>query len=161
MAENTRLFLSDCMSTLADAGIRTWLFGGWAEELRGLCSPRPHKDIDLLYPAYDFSQIEGFIKERDFEEIAQKRFVHKRAFIWNGVLLEIILVQRRQDRIVTDFFDLYRFEWPADTLADVEPFPIASKTALRVYRQKHARIEEAYRCYLAGGKLATESGSAK
>jgi hypothetical protein len=32
-------------------GIETVIFGGWAEELRGLCAERPHGDIDHGAPS--------------------------------------------------------------------------------------------------------------
>jgi hypothetical protein len=53
-AHNTLTFALMLMQRLARAQIETWLAGGWAEELRELSSPRPHQDVDLLYPAANF-----------------------------------------------------------------------------------------------------------
>ena len=54
---DTRLVLNELntvrrvMALLNGAGASCWLFGGWAEEMRGLRPPAAHGDIDLLYPA--------------------------------------------------------------------------------------------------------------
>ena len=39
--------------------VRTWIFGGWGEELRGLTPQREHADLDLLYPARDWSRVDA------------------------------------------------------------------------------------------------------
>jgi len=43
------------MWLLEDAGTEARLFGGRAEELLGLAPPHRHHDVDLLYPAADFT----------------------------------------------------------------------------------------------------------
>ena len=49
------------MNRLVQAQFATWLCGGWAEELYGLYRPRPHKDVDLLYPAANFAQLDQWL----------------------------------------------------------------------------------------------------
>ncbi len=86
---NTRQFLADTLRELATAGVPVSVFGGWAEELFGLRPPGPHRDIDLLYPAADFSVLEEFLRAHSgLEEIEGKRFAHKRAYRQQGVLVE-------------------------------------------------------------------------
>src|SRR5215218_6961176 len=95
-------------------GIITWLCGGWAEELQGLIAPRPHRDIDLLYRADDFELVDRFLRQAAVEEILAKRFSHKRAFVLEGVMTELILV--RPD-LTTLFWNQQHFAWPVDIFA--------------------------------------------
>jgi hypothetical protein len=69
------------MKLCAEAQIATWLFGGWAEELWHLSPPRLHRDIDLLYPARNFQQLDGWLLMASDEliPIVAKRFSHNRA----------------------------------------------------------------------------------
>ncbi len=132
---------------LADAQVKTWLFGGWAEELSGLCLPRPHKDIDLLYPAQSFDRLDEFLRtQREAQEVTAKRFSHKRAFEWRSVLVEVFLVRSDAGTLVTDFFDEFSFVWPQDTLLSTVTlppgeWPCASAAALRQYRARHGEVE--------------------
>jgi hypothetical protein len=41
--------------------VKTWLFGGWAEELLGLQSPHDHHEVGRLYPAADFAGVDVLI----------------------------------------------------------------------------------------------------
>ena len=150
MAENSLSLLTDLVGALTKAGIRTWLFGGWAEELFGVRPPGPHRDIDLLYPAEDFRPLDKFLRARgDVEEVRAKRFSHKRAFQWQGVLVEVLLVRREGAGLVTSFFDAYQFLWPPDALSGIVRLPsgecgAASPAALRLYRERHREVEQAH-----------------
>ena len=151
MAENSLPLLADVVGALAESGIRTWLFGGWAEELFGVRPPGPHRDIDLLYPAVGFEPLDEFLRVRgDVEEVRAKRFSHKRAFLWQGVVVEVLLVRREGAGLVTDFFGAHRFLWPPDTISRMVRLPsgecgAASPAALRLYRERHGEVEQAYR----------------
>ena len=154
-SRNTQPFLQDTLQELQSANINTWVFGGWAEELCGLRPPGPHGDIDLLFPAEDFSRVDHFLRARqDREEVPGKRFVHKQAFLRQGVLVELFLVPTTGAGLTTDFFGLHLFHWPADTLLHTVsligvPVPMTSPAALRFYREQHQAVEEAYRQHLA------------
>ncbi len=153
-SRNTPHFLADTLQELYTASINTWLFGGWAEELWGFRLPGPHGDIDLLYPAENFHAVDRFLSAHgDLEEIIGKRFVHKRAFRRQGVLVELFLLQSTPAGLTTDFFGLHLFQWPADTLIHTVPLgglatSAASPAALRLYRDQHQAVEEAYRKHL-------------
>ena len=155
MAENTLDLLAEVVQMLADAQIKTWLFGGWAEELAGLCPPRAHHDIDLLYPAQGFDRLDEFLRAHsEAKEVAAKRFTHKRAFEWSGVLVEVFLVRPEADAPVTDLFGTFRFVWPQDTLLSTVTlprgeWPCASAAALRQYRARHGEFEQAHRDHMA------------
>jgi hypothetical protein len=97
---------------LADQGIRVWLFGGWAEEVRGLTAPRAHKDVDLLYPGTDFSALDAFMRGTSgLPEVAVKRTPCSRAFEIEGNFVEFYLVQADEDGFFTDFWG-YLHRWP-------------------------------------------------
>lgn len=153
--ENTLPNLIALVALLEAHGIQVFIFGGWAEELWGMVSARLHRDIDLLYPAEDLQRVDAFIAGCALaQEVAAKRFEHKRAFTWGGVLVEIILVRNEAGGFVTRFFGGNTcFAWPADTFAclvDVEtqPLRIASKAALTLYRAKHAETQAAYQAWI-------------
>ena len=163
MAENTLELLTDIITTLAEAQTKTWLFGGWAEELSGLCPPRPHHDIDLLYPAQSFAQLDEFLRTQNgAKEVQAKRFAHKRAFEWQGVLVELFLVRPDGDVLVTDFFGTLPFVWPEDTLSFTVilsggEWSCASAAALRQYRERHGEVEQAYRLFTAQLETSRET----
>jgi len=91
---NTLTFVLTLMQRLARAQIETWLAGGWAEELRDLSLPRPHQDVDLLYPAANFHHVDQWLAgTNEFSEITTKRFSHKRALLSEQVMIEMILLE--------------------------------------------------------------------
>ena len=145
---NDLLFLVSLIDDLSRCGINAWVFGGWAEELRGLRLAGPHGDVDLLYPAADFERIDALLRSHpSMIEIHQKRFSHKRAAEYQGVRVEFFLLEPDGHRYVTRFFDgRYIHTWPENTLApdrlavgDVR-LRVAGETALRGYRDVHARV---------------------
>src|SRR5512133_3834889 len=98
-------FVLSVLSRLDHAGSRAWLFGGWAEELRGLRGSGAHGDIDLLYPAGNLELVDRFLaNDLAAEEIRQKHFSHKRAFTIEKIAIEVILVQVENGRFFTEFF---------------------------------------------------------
>ena len=162
MSQSSLELLAEVVQTLANAEVKTWLFGGWAEELSGLCPPRAHRDIDLLYPAQSFERLDEFLRtQSEAQEVQAKRFPHKRAFEWTGVLVEVFLVRSDTDVLVTNFFGTYSFEWPQDTLSHTATlpngeWPCASPATLRLYRARHGEIEQPYKNYQMslGGPLS-------
>jgi hypothetical protein len=122
---------------LAGAGINCWLFGGWAEELRGLCAARFHTDVDLLCMAEDFAAVDALLLAQELPEIKAKRFRHKRAFVFEGVMVELFLVEHDARGAFTLFWGETRYGWPADTFSDWLDLPVASVSALGDYRRRH------------------------
>lgn len=111
--KNDLQFLKYIVARLEYAGILCFVFGGWAKELTGTIPPGPHGDIDLLYIGDNFEKVDSFIKnESDITEISGKRFSHKRAFLCNDVMVELMLVSPKGERFLTKFWDEYEFEWP-------------------------------------------------
>ncbi len=151
---NTLDFVLGVIDRLARADIHTWLSGGWAEELHGMRQPQPHRDVDLLYPTPTFARLDAWLPAAtDLTDIPGKRFSHKRAFLCEGVMIETVLLEP-DDRGAyhTSFFDgRYRLDWPHDSLGwlmvGAHGVPIASRTALRMYRHHHERIALAYQSF--------------
>lgn len=128
------------MKRLDEHGIRTWLFGGWAEELHGLAAPRDHHDIDLLYPAVSFVLVDQFMRRGKVQEIVAKHLPHKRAFASDGVMTEIIIVQ---PGLNTAFWNQKRYSWPPDVFDHHHSgIRLASPAALAGYRAAYKRLHE-------------------
>ncbi|HET9222653.1 MAG TPA: hypothetical protein VFO07_09125 [Roseiflexaceae bacterium] len=151
---NTLPFLLSTIRMLSDARLSVWVFGGWAEELWGISAPRHHRDIDLLYPAKDFTSLDDWLAKTDgIAEIVGKRFSHKRAIAYQQVMVEFLLLEREQEVHRSNFFSgLYTLDWPGDTLRyaitiEDRPLNVASVAALRHYRQHHLQVQQAYEMY--------------
>jgi hypothetical protein len=152
--DHTFDFVLGIMGRLAQAQIVTWLGGGWAEELRGMCSPRSHRDVDLLYPAPHFSHLDQWLAgATDLSVLPAKRFSHKRAFLCEHVMVEVLLLEPGQkEGSTTNFFNRrYQLIWPHQTLSSLsvkdQMVPVASAEALQQYRQHHHHISLAYQMY--------------
>jgi hypothetical protein len=150
-------FVLAIMGRLAQARIATWLNGGWAEELWGMCSPRPHRDVDLLYPAPDFARLDQWLAQTaDLVAIPAKQFSHKRAFLSERIMIEVVLLEPEQKGgYRTNFFNRrYQLVWPHHTLRLLsvrnQEVPVASDEALRLYRHHHHHILKAYQMYCQG-----------
>jgi hypothetical protein len=140
MSNNDLELVSAIVQSLRAGGMDIWVFGGWAEELQGMRTPGPHSDIDLLLRATSFGSLDSFMPRiSGMTEIPQKRFSHKRAFVWQGVRVEVFLVQPCPHELTVMFDGRAIVEWPADTFAGafVEGLPVASKSALKMYRRDH------------------------
>ena len=133
---NDLAFVERVLALLADEGIAAWVFGGWAEELLGLAESRPHGDLDLLVRADDWQVVDGLLAQLD--EIQAKRFEHKRAFVLDGVMVELFLVRRDAEGLFTTFWGARR-PWPENTLDGGGPLPVASSAAVAGYRAHHPR----------------------
>ena len=123
-------FVMRVVDLLDDARLRVWLFGGWAEELRGLRAPCEHTDVDFLYPGRDFSRVDRFVGATDDTR------PHKRTFEVEGIQVELLLVQKDERGWFTEL-PSGRHSWPADVFANAGRLPVASVAALESYR--HSR----------------------
>lgn len=102
----------------------------------GLVAPRPHRDIDLLYPAPDFAAVDELLASGAVDEIVAKRFPHKRAFELDGVMTELFLVRNDPAGHYTDFWGDQRYDWPNDVFGHVDGVPVTSAAALTGFRTK-------------------------
>lgn len=129
---NDLAFVERAVSLLASKGVDAWVFGGWAEELRGLIKPREHVDLDLLYPAEDWSIVDNLY----LDWIEGKRFDWKRAFKLEDVTVELFLVQYDARGWYTQL-ERRRHNWPANVFAGSGRVPVVSTAALAGYRHSY------------------------
>ena len=121
------------------------VFGGWAEELRGLREPGSHGDIDLLCFAEGFDRIDRlFDLAPDLVEIREKRFPHKRAFVDRGNRVELFLVSQDDQGLYSPFWGTLRYRWPRATRGSlIDGLPVAAVSALTRYRSDHDGLKNA------------------
>lgn len=141
--------LAEILRSFGTKGVTLDIFGGWAEEVLGMRPPGPHRDIDLVHRAEDFGRVDALLAEQAdrLEEVRAKRFKHKRAFRFRGVLCEILLVRSWTSRPVTLFWGDVEFQWltpllhePAVRLGEATGF-VVSEPNLRRFRQRYHQIE--------------------
>jgi hypothetical protein len=127
-------FVLEAVDLLASHGVRTWVCGGWGEELRGLRPPGEHADLDLLYPAPGWARVD----ELDLDWIEAKRSPWKRAFVLDATMVELLLVERGPGGWFTRLPG-GRHEWPADVFATNGRISVASAAALAGVRSSDRR----------------------
>ena len=131
---NDLAFVLRAVDLLRSHGVRTWLCGGWAEELRGHRPPGEHTDLDLLYPARNWARVD----ELDLDWIAAKQAPWKRAFTLDGTMVELLLVERDARGWFSRPFG-NRHDWPGDVFAGNGRVGVASAAALNSYRASYRR----------------------
>jgi hypothetical protein len=131
---NDLSFVLRAVDLLSSSGIKAWVFGGWGEELRGLCPPREHADLDLLYPARDWSRVDAL----QLDWVDAKRFPWKRAFMLEGTLVELFLVERDERGWFTKLARR-RHDWPDNLFSTNGRVGVASMAALVGYRSTARR----------------------
>jgi hypothetical protein len=132
---NDLTFVLRAVDLLAAHGLRTWVFGGWGEELRGLSAPRAHADVDLLYPALGWSRVDALRLDRVETTGAPSR----RAFLLDATLVELLLVRRDPEGWFTDL-EGGRHRWPEDVFAATGRLPVASTSALVGFRSAYPSL---------------------
>lgn len=91
---NDRRIAIDALQLVERAGFQVALVGGWSRDLLGLEPPRSHADVDLVVTDADLAELDRWLANHD--EIAAKRFPHKRAITFRGTMVELHLVIRRR-----------------------------------------------------------------
>jgi hypothetical protein len=127
-------FVLRAVDRLRSEGIRTWVCGGWGEELRGLAPPKVHADLDLLYPARDWTRVDAL----DLDWLPAKRRRGRRAFAFEGTMVELLLVERDGRGWFTERRD-GRHDWPDDVFSASGLVAVASRAALAGYRRSYRR----------------------
>ncbi len=142
---NTLVLLENVLLLLKENKLKCYLFWWWAEELLWMTEPRPHNDIDLIYFGENFYILDEFLLELPnwIEELASKRFEHKRAFLIDDIVVELFLVSRYNENLETNFWWKYIYTWPknifdSDSISIWKnQFHSVSKEALIQYRKDH------------------------
>ncbi len=139
---NDRVFLANTVWELRGAGLDVWIFGGWCKEFLGQGPPRLHSDVDLVVRADNFVAFDEFLACSSYVEVVEKRSSHKRAYIRQGILVEVLIaspVNGATERTV--FWDAEPFVWPDGTFEfSSSELPVVSKEAVMAYEAAHARL---------------------
>ena len=136
--------LKRVLGRLQCAGFSPLVFGGWAQELLQLAPPRSHLDVDLLLPADSFTALDRFLASAQsfgWSEIKAKRFAHKRAFLVQSVMVELMLVE---PGLVTHFWGDVPFYW-LDPLPHSEAIEIDGVSASVVSTANLLRYQQLHR----------------
>jgi Aminoglycoside-2''-adenylyltransferase len=139
---NTKDLLRKVVRELHRAGIEVLVGGGWAEELLGITAKRSHKDIDLYCCGDNFQKVDAYLRANRLEELPAKHLPHKRAFLQDGVMVEVVLIQKDEAGFFSDFWHEKIIRWPAP-LVNAEKIggvPCLSPEALAFYRAMHAEL---------------------
>jgi hypothetical protein len=146
----TRELLEEVYRLLRSSGLYVIVFGGWAEELQGLIAPREHADIDLLLLADSFANLDALIGTNPHvpTEILQKRFSHKRAFLYKGIMVECILVTTGGGRASSQYWDVHELAWPTPLVQEIAGFEVASLKVLGFYRNSWDTVSGWYEQFL-------------
>jgi hypothetical protein len=134
---NDLAFVERALALLQARGVETWVFGGWGEELRGLINPRPHADLDLLYPGESWDDVDALA----LRWIAAKERPWKRAFVLEGTVVELFLVRRDEQGWYTTLARRVH-RWPDNVLGTNGRVRVASTAALASYRHSY-RVDAA------------------
>jgi aminoglycoside-2''-adenylyltransferase len=126
---NDLAFVERTQVMLRAKGVETWVFGGWGEELRGLIKPRPHVDLDLLYASESWDELDALV----LDWVERKRYPWKRAFMLEGTMVELFLVQHDEQGWYTALKRRVH-RWPENVLAARGRMQVASTAALASYR---------------------------
>jgi hypothetical protein len=130
-------FVERAQTMLRAHGVETWVFGGWGEELRGLIKPREHVDLDLLYAAESWDEVDALALDWN----PAKRFAWKRAFLLEGTQIELFLVQHNARGWYTSLARRVH-RWPDNVLASNGHLRVASTAALASFRHSY-RVDAA------------------
>lgn len=139
-------FLKYIVERLGNSGINTVVFGGWAKELLKIIPARKHIDIDLLYIGDSFDAIDFFLEsQKDLIQIKGKRFDHKRAFLCNGIMIELLLVKYTSNQWITSFWGDYNLKWPHMisqniTIPEIGNIPVTHSSLIKFYQKKYSSI---------------------
>ena len=121
-------FVLRAVELLSARGIRAWVFGSWAEELRGLCPPCEHERLDLLYPARDWARVDRL----ELEWAKERERPWRRSFFLEGTRVVLFLVER-DDRGWYTQLERRRHEWPDDVFSTNGTVAVVSAAALAGY----------------------------
>jgi hypothetical protein len=127
-------FVLRAMDLLRSHGVRTWLCGSWAEDLRGLRPPGHHGDLDLLYPARGWSKVDGL----RLDWMDGRKLEWMRAFVLEGTMVELFLVERDKAGWFTRLAGR-RLGWPDDVFTTNGRVGVASTAALAGFRSAYRR----------------------
>jgi hypothetical protein len=134
--------LSLVRSVIADlqkSHFEVLLIGGWAEELHCVAQPRHHEDIDVVLLDAALDALGAFVAQR--QEVVEKRLSQKRAYLADGVLIELFLARWDGVQYETIWWGRLPWRWPAALVPTmIAGIPVASKAVLKGFRESYPDI---------------------
>jgi hypothetical protein len=109
--------LQSVLRRLGEARFADLIFGGRVGELPGLFPSRCHRDVDLLRLDPDHVMLDRLLGKS--LAITEKRSSQKRAFVVEGILMELFITRTDGTAQVRWFSDHLRWPWPVDVVAHV------------------------------------------
>jgi lincosamide nucleotidyltransferase A/C/D/E len=100
----------EVIDDLTDAGVRTWLAGGWGLDALAGAQSRPHKDLDLVIDEADAAAAEARLVARGFERIPEALPGTRRYVPWS-LMPHRVFMRDREGRMI-DLHPLRTAEWP-------------------------------------------------
>ena len=146
VAENNQSFVVEVISIFLKHQVLLHVFGGWAEELTGIRPCSAHKDVDFICVDEGTRKIDSILSEISvFAEIEQKRFSHKRAFMYKGIMIEIFLARRYVSHCYIDLWGRYKICWLESRMSQLIPdaystISVVSPDVLQLYRQHYSFV---------------------
>jgi len=134
---------------LAAWGLHPVVFGGWARELHGAWRYEGHADVDMLVTAKDLSVFDEFIASSGRAEFRPKRHHHKRAYLRDRVLVELIQVRRTPAGLATDFYGRLHRAWIEPLSCPLQTpcgtvLPVITAENIQAYERDHESVERAF-----------------
>ena len=121
------------VADLQETHFEVLLVGGWAEELHDVAQPRQHDDIDVVLLDAEIDAVDTFVGDR--QEVVEKRLSQKRAYLADGVLVELFLARWDGTQYLTIWWGRLLWRWPADMAPTmIAGLPVASKAVLTGFR---------------------------
>jgi len=144
-ANNTQHKLIDIVRYMESNGLMIIIFGGWSAELLDIEKSRPHSDIDLLMIDETFDNLTKLIAHNKWDIV--KSYSHKKAFIVDGVMIEVFLVKSIDGEYITEFIGKkmsMSFNWPSKLfikkIIKGRNFKLATKETMNNYKKSHKKI---------------------
>ena len=103
-------------STLEDAGIAYWLFGGWAVDLYVGSVTRAHDDIDMLVWLDDLPRISELLRADGWRHAPRQDDDGGTGYERGAVRLELTYLVRAGDGTIYTPLSEGRVEWPEEAL---------------------------------------------
>jgi len=132
------------LRVLSRHGLEPLLFGGWAKELHGAWSYGPHDDLDLLVVVDDLARVDDCIRALGREPVPEKRHVHKRAYRWAGMLVEIFQVEASDEGFSTHCYGHHRHRWQRPLWQEIDTWRVVTADNIRSYERDYHHVERAF-----------------
>jgi hypothetical protein len=110
--------LAGVLRLLEEAGIESWLFGGWAVDFHVGAVTRTHADLDLAVWSSDLDRIGCALEADGWTHVPEEGEDGYTGFERTGVRLELAFLVRREDgHVCTPTRDGFA-SWPAGAFGD-------------------------------------------